>query len=120
MPRAKKVETPAAATVGTIPTVLVSRLSVPAADPFDAMASAAVADEQFAAGLKRKRIGPAHVVGVVRGLRRNGFGAVALAAWLPVILELLVTLGPLIAEIIERIRQARDQGETPATFTGRL
>lgn len=95
-------------------------VSGPAPDPFDALAAAAVTDPDFAAGLKRKRIGPAHVLGVMRGLRRNGFGAVALAAWLPIVVQLLVALGPLIAEIIERIRQAKDAGETPATFSGTM
>lgn len=53
---------------------------------------------------------------VVRGLLDSGVKPRSVILWLPVILELIVTLGPYIIEIIKAIKDAIDGGATPATF----
>ena len=56
------------------------------------------------------------VAGVMRGLRGAGMSFLDIVKWLPVILQLVAELGPQVAEIVRRIREAFEGGQRPETF----
>lgn len=55
-------------------------------------------------------------VRVLAGLKDKGVAPKSAIAWLPVVLQLIATFGPLLTEIIEAIKKAIDDGHTPETF----
>lgn len=57
------------------------------------------------------------LAGVVRGLVGGGVvKATDVWTWIPVILQLIQTLGPMVTEIIDAVKKAIGKGQTPQTF----
>lgn len=59
---------------------------------------------------------PGTVAGVLRGLVGGGMGFLDVLKWLPVVLQLIATVGPLVQDIIKQIQDAINGGQTPETF----
>jgi hypothetical protein len=62
-------------------------------------------------GKVKMTAGPRPVAGVLRGLAGTGLSFIEVVKWLPVILQLIQTIGPTVQQIIDIIKAAIDGGE---------